>query len=224
LKSGSLPAKADPEKQRRFWEAVLRPLMRRARQGKITLLFADASHFVMGGDFLGYIYGRARRFVRTFSGRKRYNILGSLDYVSKKLTSVANITYITAAEVCQLLKKISEEYPNKPVFVILDNARYQKCEIVRALAKELNIHLVFIPPYSPNLNLVERVWKFAKSGLRSQYYREFKVFCERIDSIIESTHADNFDALDRLIGRGVQLFDDLVPAAENSFCKYNLAA
>jgi transposase len=219
LKSGSLPAKADPEKQRRFWYEVLKPLIRRARQGKITLMFTDASHFVMGGDYLGYIYGMTRRFFRTFSGRKRYNILGALDYVTKRITTVTNNTYITANEVCQLLRKIADEYVKRPVFIILDNARYQKCEVVSALAKELNIHLIFIPPYSPNLNLIERVWKFAKTGLRSQYCSEFKAFCGSIDAIVESTHGDKFDAIDRLIGNGVQLFDDLMPASENSFVK-----
>ena len=53
--------------------------------GVISLLFLDASHFVMGCDFLGRIYGKARRFVKTFSGRKRYNVLGAIDYVIKKV-------------------------------------------------------------------------------------------------------------------------------------------
>ena len=220
MKSGSLPAKADPEQQRWFRDTVLKPLMKRARQGKATLLFADASHFVMGGDYLGCIYGLTRRFVRTFSGRKRYNVLGALDYATKKLTRVANATYITADEVCQLLRKIAEEYVGdamKPVFLVLDNARYQKCEAVRGLAKELGIHLIFIPPYSPNLNLIERLWKFVKKGLRSQYYSDFKAFCERIDSIIDSTHSSSFDAISRLIGKGVQVFEGITPASNNSF-------
>ena len=178
----------------------------------------------MGGDYLGYIYGIARRFFRTFSGRKRYNVLGALDYVSKKVTSVANATYITATEVCQLLRKVAEEYAKMPIFVVLDNARYQKCDAVRELAKELNIHLLFIPPYSPNLNLIERLWKFVKNGLRSQYYCEFDEFCKKIDSIVNSTNADNYHAINRLIGKGVQLFDDLVPAGENSFSSSKLAA
>ena len=65
LKCGSLPAKADPVEQRKFYDTVLHPLMERAKEGVATLLFMDASHFVMGCDFLGYIYGEARRFVQT---------------------------------------------------------------------------------------------------------------------------------------------------------------
>jgi hypothetical protein len=62
------------QKQRRFYHTVLKPLMDGAQTGEISLLFLDASHFVMGCNFLGYIYGRVRRFVKTFSGRRRYNV------------------------------------------------------------------------------------------------------------------------------------------------------
>ena len=64
-------------------------------------MFVDASHFFMGCDYLGYIYGKARKFVRTYSGRSRYNVLGALDCVSKRLTTITNDAYITATEVCE---------------------------------------------------------------------------------------------------------------------------
>jgi len=126
LKCGSLPAKADVGKQRRFYDVVLQPLMEQAKSGKLTLLFLDASHFVMGCDFLGYIYGVTRRFVKTYSGRKRYNVLGVLNFVSKKMTTVTNDTYITSLEICELLKNIALEYAGKPIHIILDNASYTK--------------------------------------------------------------------------------------------------
>ena len=151
MKCGSLPAKADPEKQRTFYSNVLRPLMDLAKSGKAALLFVDASHFVMGCDFLGYIYGKARKFVKTYSGRKRYNVLGALDFVSKKVTTVTNDAYITASEICDLLRKVAAEYDGKPIHLVLDNARYQKCAVVSELAARLGIQLVFIPPYSSNL-------------------------------------------------------------------------
>ena len=64
-----MPAKADVTKQRKFYDEVLQPLMKEAKAGTSVLLFLDASHFVMGCDFLGYIYGKVRRFITTFSGR-----------------------------------------------------------------------------------------------------------------------------------------------------------
>ena len=83
--------------------------MEKAASGDIALLFPDASHFVMGCDFPGHIYGKTRRFVRTFSGRQRYNVLGALDYVSKKVHTITNDTYITATEVCAMLRQIASE-------------------------------------------------------------------------------------------------------------------
>lgn len=62
------------------------------------------------------------------------------------------------------------------IHIVLDNARYQKCEIFTSLAKELSIELVFLPPYSPNLNLIERLWKFTKAKLRVKYYGDFTAF------------------------------------------------
>jgi len=191
--------------------------MSKAMKNKLTLLFLDGSHFVMGCDFLGCIYGKTRRFIKTFSGRKRYNVLGALNFVTKKVTTVVNDTYITAAEVCEMLRKVASEYSGKAVHIILDNARYQKCEIVTALAKELGITLHYIPPYSPNLNLIERLWKHVKSKLRSKYYGQFDNFKDTIDSIIEDTSKNSKKLIDKLIGESVQIFDTLVPINENSF-------
>ena len=93
--------------------------MKKAECGEISLLFLDASHFVMGCDFLGHIYGKARRYVRTFSGRRRYNVLGALDYISKKMLTVANDSYITATEVCDMLYKVAAEYSGKKSILCL---------------------------------------------------------------------------------------------------------
>ncbi len=105
--------------------------MEKAKNGDVVLLFMDASHFVMGCDFLGFIYGRARRFVRTFSGRMRYNVLGAIDFITKKVLTVTNDKYITATQVCELLEKISKEYEGKSTYVLLDNASYQQCKVVQ---------------------------------------------------------------------------------------------
>ncbi len=64
-----------------------------------------------------------------------------------------------------------------PITLVMDNARYQKCNIVTALASQLNIELLYLPAYSPNLNLIERLWKFVKKKvLYSKYYPNFAEF------------------------------------------------
>ena len=191
-------------------------MLEQAEDGDISLLFLDASHFVMGCDFLGCIYGKTRRFVRTFSGRKRFNVLGAMDYRSKKVLTVANDSYITASEVCDLLRGIAAEYGEKKVYLVLDNAKYQKCKMVQQLAEQLHIQLLYIPPYSPNLNLIERLWKFVKGELRSKYYDDFHLFQHNILSIINSTDGINKSKIDHLIGKGVQLFHQLSPLSLNT--------
>ncbi len=204
-------------RQRGFYDGTLKPLMDKAADGSGALLFLDASHFVMGCDYLGFIYGKVRRFVKSFSGRMRYNVLGAVDFVTKEVVTVTNDTYITATEVCEILRKISAKYTGRTIHLVLDNARYQKCKAVQGLAAELCIDLVYIPPYSPNLNLIERLWKFVKSELRTKYYDDFEVFCDRIDQIIASTSTYNRGKISKLIGNNVQLFDDLKQINSNSF-------
>ena len=189
----------------------------KAKCNQDVLLFLDASHFVMGSDFLGAIYGKVRRFVTTFSGRQRYNVLGAINFVTKKVTTVTNTTYITATEICDMLRKLSVEYAGKAIHIALDNARYQKCDVVRHLATSLGRELIYIPPYSPNLNPIERLWKFVKGKLRSKYYDDFSVFKSTIDSIIDGTQTIYKEQIDTLIGEKVQLFDDLIPVCTNTY-------
>ncbi len=212
-----MPAKADVVKQREFYDTTMHPLMEKAQKGEVALLFMDASHFVMGCDFLGFIYGKVRRFVQTYSGRMRYNVLGAMDFITKKVLTVTNDEYITATEVCEMLRKISEEYKGRVTYLLLDNARYQKCKVVLELASKLDIHLVYIPPYSPNLNLIERLWKFVKGELRTKYYDNFSLFQEKINSVISSTTQENHTRICKLIGEKVQLFDNLHLISDNVY-------
>lgn len=204
-------------RQHEFYNSTLKPLMDKAADCREALLFLDASHFVMGCDYLGFIYGKVRRFVKSFSGRMRYNVLGAIDFATKEVVTVTNDTYITATEVCEMLRKISAKYTGKAIHLVLDNARYQKCKAVQDLAVELCVDLVYIPPYSPNLNLIERLWKFVKGELRTKYYDDFRVFCDRIDQIIASTSTSNRDKISKLIGVKVQFFDDLKQINPNTF-------
>lgn len=216
LKGGSVPAKADPAKQREFYCGKLLPLMSKAQKGRHVLYFVDAAHFVMGSDFIGSVYCRSRRFARTFSGRKRYNVLGALDFSSKKVITVTNDDYINADSVCDLLKKIRAANKGKIIHLVLDNARYQKCERVQGLARTLRINLEYLPSYSPNLNLIERLWRFVKTELRRSVWDDFQAFSSKIDAIIDSTTMENATKINRLIGEKVQLYDDYVQVDDNT--------
>jgi transposase len=182
-----LPCKANPVEQRKFLGDKLFPLIESAKKGAIELFFMDASHFVMGG-FAGRVWSVVRRYVKTASGRKRYNVLGALNFISKKIETVSNDSYITSTQVIEMLEKLAQSFI-KPIKIILDNARYQHCAAVIEKAAELGIELVFLPTYSPNLNLIERIWKIVKSKvLNSAYYETFGGFCNNIFECVDTLH------------------------------------
>lgn len=216
LKCGSFPAKADHEKQATFCDQVLFRLLNLAKLGKIVLLSLDGSHFVYGSDFLGCVYTLARRFQATFSGRQRYNVLGAINLVSKKVHTFTNDKYINAESVCTLLREIAAAYPGQEIHIILDNAKYQKCKLVTDLAAELGITLDYIPPYSPNLNHIERLWKFVKSIIRTRDCKNYEEFKTTIDEIISGTTTVYKQKIDKLIGEKVQLFK-VKQVAENTY-------
>jgi len=103
-----------------------------------------------------------RLFLRAPAGRQRFNVLGALNALTHELVTVTNDTYLTATDVCALLRHLAALNFDVPLTVVLDNARYQRCAQVVRLAASLQIELCFLPPYSPNLNLFERLWKFVK--------------------------------------------------------------
>jgi transposase len=202
-----MPAKLDHEKQAAFLKNVLQPAIEGAKAGLLELFFVDASHFVMGG-VPGRLWGKVRLWVKTGTGRKRYNVLGALNFVSHKIETVKNNSYITSTQVVELLEKLALTYVGLPIAVVMDNARYQRCALVITKAAELGIELIFLPTYSPNLNLIERVWKFLKASvLNAAYIDTFDEYCSRISNFIETIADIHADKMTALVTGNFQLFD-----------------
>jgi len=192
LKTGSLPGghKGNTEEkraeQRIFVESQLNPLLNQTNTGKRVVLFTDAAHFVHGA-FMSYVWCFTRIFIGTPPGRKRYNVLGAINTVTMELTMVTNDSYINAKSVCLLLKKLYLQYLGVPITLVLDNARYQKCKLVRRYAKILGIQLLYLPSYSPQLNLIERLWKFVKKKvLHGKYYPTFEEFKNALEQFLNN--------------------------------------
>jgi len=173
------------------------------------VFFVDAAHFVLG-SFPGWLWCAARLFVRGASGRQRYNVLGALNAVTHELTRVTNHTYITAETVCELLRKIATAGLKTPITLVLDNAAYQRCELVQSLARELGIELLFLPSYSPNLNLIERLWKFVKKkALHCRHHTNYADFHAAIDCCLDQLTTTHKDEIDNLIAHRFQTFDNV---------------
>ena len=83
------------------------------------------------------------------------------------------------------MKQLLEYYAHSTICLVMGNAKYQHCKLVMEFAKEHNIELLFLPSYSPNLNLIERLWKFVKKKcLYNKYYPNFLMFKAGIDDCI----------------------------------------
>lgn len=173
------------------------------------VFFVDAAHFVFG-TYLCCLWSFARIFVRAASGRQRLNVLGAWNAVTRQLTTVINTTVVNSETMCQLLRKIAAQGLAGPITLVLDNARYQHNALVQALAEELGITLLFLPSYSPNLNLIERLWRFLRRrAIYGRYHPTFQQFQAAILDTIDRLPSDHADSLASLMTLNFQQFENV---------------
>jgi transposase len=195
--------------QEAFLEGELKPRLAEAEAGRRHLFFVDAAHCVFG-SFLCCLWSFVRLFVRAASGRQRFNVLGAFNAVTRELVSVTNTTAVNAETMCGLLREIAARGLSGPVTLVLDNARYQKCALVQDLAKSLGIELLFLPGYSPNLNLIERLWRLIKrEALYGRYHATFDDFKGAIEGVISQLGGKHKDKVASLMTLNFQVFKDV---------------
>jgi transposase len=210
LQTGHIPAKADNGKQMEWKETVLDNAVNEAEKGDSVLLFLDAAHFVLE-PFICKIWSLTGKFVKASAGRNRLNVLGAVNAVTKQVTTLINDTFIDAGVVIAFLEQLRREYGDKTIQIILDNARYQHCKAVEEMAKNLNIRLLFLPPYSSNLNIIERLWKFTKKKiLYGKYYDTPQKFHNTVRDFFDSINTDSQPDLIKLLTLRFQFFDNSI--------------
>ena len=166
----------------------------------------DAVHFVYGA-FLGMLWCVQRLWVKTPSGRQRLHVLAALNAITHAIFTVQHLTYVTAATVCELLRLLAGAYPGQLITSIVDNAQYQRCALVQEVTASLGIELLFLPPYAPNLNLMERWWKFVKKRcLYGKYYPDSAAFQQAILDCIAQAHTKDKAELESLLSLRFQTF------------------
>ncbi|MDO8844419.1 MAG: IS630 family transposase [Methylicorpusculum sp.] len=170
------------------------------------VFFVDAAHFVMGA-FLGMLWCFERLFLKSSSARRRYNVVGAFSVKGTDLITVTHDAYINSVTIVDLLIKIKQALPDIPLTLVMDNARYQRCNKVTEQAEALGIDIIFLPPYSPNLNLIERLWKFTKKKcLYNRYHETFCAFKEVIDECLEKVKSVFSEQIKTLLNPKFQLF------------------
>jgi transposase len=206
-KMGQIPGKAKPEEQKVWLETKLEPVIEQAREGKCHLLFCDAAHFVLS-SFICMVWSRCRLFLQTAAGRNRINVSGAVNAISRQVTTYINTTYITSQTIVDFLIQIKSQYVDLPVYPVMDNAKYQHCKLVVEKAASLNIQLLFLPSYSPNLNIIERLWKFTKKKiLYARYYDTPAKFHQAINEFFLTLNQKYQSELESLLTLKFQLWE-----------------
>ena len=173
------------------------------------MFIVAAAQFVFG-TFLGCLGSLTRIFVKAASGRQRFNVLGAWNAVTRELVTITNTTVVNTETMCELLRTIAARGLCGPVTLVLDNARYQRNALVMGLAQELGIELLFLPSYSPNLNLIERLWRFVKrKAAYGQYHPTFAAFRAAIEDVLDRVPTTHAEKLASLMTLNFQEFDDV---------------
>jgi len=150
------------KKQKKFVKNKLSKAMKDAKNGKSKLLFMDAVHMQIA-CMLGFIWCFVKKFIPALPVRGRVNVIGATSFYGDDFIYDINQTGVKQEAIIQFLRKIRSKFGNIKITLVLDNASYHHAHAVQRIAQELNITLLFLPVASPNLNIIERLWKFIKS-------------------------------------------------------------
>lgn len=110
-----------------------------------------------------FIKGK-QKIIPTYGRHQGVKLIGTLDYETGDVFCVQEEHY-TAVEFLSFLEKVIARYPNERIIMILDNARIHHAKKIKPFLEEHKdvLTLQFLPPYSPNLNLIEGLWKWMKA-------------------------------------------------------------
>ncbi len=190
-KPAIVPGKANKERQEQWIEEYEK--LKVSLSERETICFMDGVHPTHNTQVsCGWIKRGVRKEIAANSGRSRLNLSGALDLLSSKLHIQEDVT-LNAASTISFLKKVECAYPSKDkVHMFCDNAPYYRNKNVTAFLENSKIKMHFLPPYSPNLNPIERVWKWMKERVMyNTYYEEFDDFKLAVMGFLESlSHLD----------------------------------
>ena len=173
-----IPGKANIEAQQEFIAAYDK--LKKKKKAEDRIYFMDGVHPLHNSQPAhGWIRKGTDMVLKSNTGRERLNLNGAYN-IEDHTAVIQETESINAQSTVSLLEKMMQNQPLGLIYVVLDNAKYYRSELVQSFVRENNrIRLVFLPPYSPNLNIIERLWKFFKKKVTyNTYYEKFAVFRE----------------------------------------------
>lgn len=204
-KPHGVPAKYDKQKQQEFIKFYND--LKAKTKGKEPIYFADSVHPQHQTHLAyGWILKGVRKEVKMTGRQKRLNFIGGICLADHRII-YENTEKVNGKSINIFLKKLRSKHPGEnKIHAIMDNAGYHKSEEVKNYAKLLSIELHFLPPYSPNLNPIERLWKIMHEQVSyNKYYEKFAEFSEatshffrnisKSKKILRSRITDNFQIL-----------------------------
>ena len=202
IKTQPIPGSACPEKQKE-WISALQPIIDEAKEGKRKLYFMDAVHFTLEA-FTCHVWCRQPLYLKTGAGRNRFNLIGYVDPFSLDIIQSHSMVYVDAEQTKVFLEKVRQESGDSPVSIVLDNARYQHCQAVNDKAAELGINLIFLPPYSLNLNIIIH----KTSCLAGKYFESPANFHDAVRHFFEVDYVNHKSNLSSLLTLKFQSFQN----------------
>lgn len=209
-KPTGFPAKINLEDQEQFAERYYE--LRDSLPADEPLEFCDAVHPTMATKLsYGWIKTGLRKMIKTTASRTRINILGSINLKTMKLTTTSHETINSSAMII-LFDKLKEKYPDAPkIHLVLDRGPYNTSEETKTAASVRGIELHHLPPYSPNLNPIERVWKVMNEYVRNnRFFSSPAHFKEQIDAFFNSTWKSISEDMRSRVNDTFQLFKSSV--------------
>jgi transposase len=181
-----VPGKADPEKQEIFLEEL--DDLKDSLGDEDRIIYMDGVHPQHNSKpAYGWMEKGKDTVLKSNAGRERININGAIDTDTLEV-SIEVDDAVNAQSTIALFKQLEEKYPAaKRIVIICDNARYYRSKLVKGYLESSRIEIKFLPPYAPNLNLIERLWRFMNKKIRdNKYYEKFIEFKTAVFEFFEN--------------------------------------
>ena len=188
-KTTEVPCEADPLKQKLFVEALSK-ILQEKEEGDVVY-FADGVHPTHNSRSTYAWIEKGKEFQQpTVSGRDRVNINGLLNAYDVTDVIALDCECVNAESTKELYELALKKHPNaKNIYIISDNALYYHNKELQNRVEDNRIKQIFLPPYSPNLNLIERLWKFLrKKVINTGFYRNKTEFRDAIRNFFDNIH------------------------------------